>query len=67
MKSLLAAALSFFVPGLGQLYKGHFMQAVFWFLLLATAYGLLYWFIFALIPVLLHIICVLQAYFMDND
>ena len=51
MKSFLAAILSLFIPGLGQLYKGHFVQAI----------------IFALVPIVLHIICILQAYFMDNE
>ena len=67
MKSFLAAILSLFVPGLGQLYKGHFVQAIIWFLVVGAAYGLLYWFIFALVPFVLHIICILQAYFMDNE
>ena len=62
MKSFLAAILSLFIPGLGQLYKGHFVQAIIWFLVVGAAYGLLYWFIFVL-----HIICILQAYFMDNE
>lgn len=50
MKSFLAAILSLFIPGLGQLYKGHFVQAIIWFLVVGAAYGLLYWFIFALVP-----------------
>ena len=67
MKSFLAAILSLFIPGLGQLYKGHFVQAIIWFLVVGAAYGLLYWFFFALVPIVLHIICILQAYFMDNE
>ncbi len=67
MKSFLAAVLSLFIPGLGQLYKGHFIQAVVWFLVVSSSYGILSWFIFILIPIVLHIICILQAYFMDND
>ena len=67
MKSFLAAILSLFIPGLGQLYKGHFVQAIIWFLVVGAAYGPLYWFIFALVPIVLHIICILQAYFMDNE
>ena len=51
MKSFLAAILSLFVPGLGQLYKGHFVQAIIWFLVVGAAYGLLYWFVFALVPI----------------
>ena len=51
MKSFLAAILSLFIPGLGQLYKGHFVQAILWFLVVGAAYGLLYWFIFALVPI----------------
>lgn len=67
IKSFLAAVLSLFVPGLGQLYKGHFVQAIVWFLVVGAAYGLLYWFVFALVPIVLHIICILQAYFIDNE
>lgn len=67
MKSFLAAVLSLFIPGLGQLYKGHFIQAVIWFLVVSSSYGILSWFIFIFIPIVLHIICILQAYFMDND
>ena len=44
-----------------------FLAAIFWFLVVGAAYGLLYWFIFALVPIVLHIICILQAYFMDNE
>ena len=61
MKSFLAAILSLFIPGLGQLYKGHFVQAILWFLVVGAAYGLLYWFIFALVPIVLHIICILPV------
>jgi TM2 domain-containing membrane protein YozV len=28
----LAAVLSFFIPGLGQLYNGKFLRAIFWFI-----------------------------------
>ncbi len=67
MKSLLAAVLSVFIPGLGQLYKGHLVMAIIWFLVIAAAYGFLYWFVFAIVPIILHIICVFQAYFIDNE
>lgn len=67
MKSLLAAILSVIIPGLGQLYKGHFVQAIIWFLVVGGAYALLYHYIFAIIPILLHICCVVQAYFLRNE
>lgn len=67
MKSLLAAVLSLVIPGLGQLYKGHFVQAIVWFLVVGAAYGLLYHFIFALIPIILHLCCVVQAYFLRSE
>jgi TM2 domain-containing membrane protein YozV len=52
----IAAVLSFFVPGLGQLYKGRFFAGLFWFLAVGLGYILL------VIPgVILHIFCVLFA------
>lgn len=32
--SVLAAVLSLIIPGLGQLYKGHIIMAIIWFLIL---------------------------------
>jgi TM2 domain-containing membrane protein YozV len=65
-KSILASALSLFVPGLGQLYKGHFIQAVIWFLIVSGAYVTMTWFLFLPIPIFLHLLCILQAFFMDE-
>lgn len=67
MKSFLAALLSLIIHGLGQLYKGYFFQAVLWFIVVCVAYTFLYQFIFALIPILLHIACVVQAYVMPKE
>ncbi len=67
MKSFLAALLSLVIPGLGQLYKGCFLQAVLWFIVVGAAYTLLYHYIFALIPILLHIACIVQAYVMPKE
>jgi TM2 domain-containing membrane protein YozV len=56
--SLLAGLLSLFIPGLGQLYRGRFFAAVFWFVLTAAGYACFF------IPgVVLHILCVLSALF----
>jgi len=53
----LAAVLSFFIPGLGQLYGGRLLAATVWFL----ATGFAYWAI--LVPgFLLHAICIWSAY-----
>ena len=53
----LAAALSFFVPGLGQLYSGRILAAALWFL--GTAFA--YWAV--LIPgFIAHAICIWSAY-----
>ncbi|AKQ69494.1 hypothetical protein A176_006406 [Myxococcus hansupus] len=55
---LIAGVLSFFIPGLGQLYKGQFIRAVLWFLMVGAGYWLL------LIPgFVLHVFCVLGAAF----
>lgn len=61
--SLLAAVLSIFIPGLGQLYKGHILMAIVWFLILGGGY----YFSFSMgfpypISILLHVICVIHAY-----
>jgi hypothetical protein len=52
----LAAVLSFFVPGLGQLYKGQFVSAVFWFVFVGMGY------VAPILPgLILHFFCVLGA------
>lgn len=52
----LAAVLSFFVPGLGQLYKGQILNGIVWFFLVGMGYMALF------VPGLfLHFFCVLGA------
>jgi hypothetical protein len=52
----LAAVLSFFVPGVGQLYKGQFLNGVFWFVFVSMGYVAL------ILPgLILHFFCVLGA------
>ena len=52
----LAAVLSFFLPGLGQLYKGQFINAIVWFFIVMCGYAAL------IVPgVVLHFFCVLGA------
>lgn len=55
---IVAGLLSFFIPGLGQLYKGQLIRAILWFLL--TPVG--YWF-FVVPGVIMHFFCVLTAVF----
>ncbi len=53
---ILAGVLSFFIPGLGQLYKGMFLSAVLWFLFTSVGYFLL------VFPgIILHFFCVISA------
>ncbi|MDY7225944.1 hypothetical protein [Hyalangium rubrum] len=53
---VIAGALSFFVPGLGQLYKGQFWGALLWFLFTGVGYALL------VFPgIILHFFCVVSA------
>ena len=53
----LAGLMSLFVPGLGQLYKGQWLNAVAWFLVVAAGYAAL------VIPgILLHACCILGAF-----
>jgi hypothetical protein len=52
----LAAVLSFFLPGLGQLYKGQIVNAICWFLFVGLGYMAL------IVPgLILHFCCVLGA------
>jgi len=52
----LAAVLSFFVPGLGQLYKGQILNGIVWFLVVGIGYLAL------IVPgLVLHFFCVLGA------
>lgn len=52
----LAAVLSFFVPGLGQLYKGQIIGGILWFLFVCIGYAAL------IVPgLILHFFCVLGA------
>lgn len=52
---VLAGLMSLFVPGLGQLYKGHLFWAAFWFLLTPLGYMLI-------VPgFVLHVLCVYFA------
>ena len=51
-----AAILSFFIPGLGQMYKGNIVAGILWFFTVILGYFLL------VIPgIILHIICVFTA------
>ena len=51
-----AAVLSFFVPGLGQLYKGQFINGLVWFFVVMLGYAAL-----VLPGLILHFFCVLGA------
>jgi TM2 domain-containing membrane protein YozV len=52
-----AAVLSFFIPGLGQIYKGQILNGLVWFFCVAVGYVCL------IIPgALLHICCIYGAY-----
>jgi len=52
----IAALLSFFIPGAGQLYKGHIIRGLFWFVITLIGYSLL------IVPgIVLHLICIVAA------
>jgi len=51
----LAAVLSLFVPGAGQLYTGQFLGGLLWFLLVSAGYTLIFPGIF------LHLLCIASA------
>jgi TM2 domain-containing membrane protein YozV len=52
---VLAAALSLFVPGAGQLYTGNVLSAILWFLLVSAGYTLI------LPGIFLHLFCIAAA------
>jgi TM2 domain-containing membrane protein YozV len=52
----LAAVLSFFVPGLGQLYKGQILNGIVWFFFVLLGYAAL-----VLPGLLLHLFCIIGA------
>lgn len=64
--SFAAALLSACVPGLGQLYKGHLVIAIVWFLFISGLYCLVS-IIWPLFPgaIMAHLICILHAFLMD--
>ncbi|RZF21698.1 hypothetical protein DAY19_08395 [Halobacteriovorax vibrionivorans] len=51
-----AAVLSFLIPGLGQLYKGQFLNSIAWFCLTLAGY-----FFFFFPGLILHLLCILGA------
>ncbi len=53
---IVAFLLSFFIPGLGQLYKGQFISAVIWFVIVLVGY-----FPFIIPGMLLHFCCMIGA------
>lgn len=52
-----AAVLSFFIPGLGQMYRGQIMEGIFWLIFVVIGYAL-----FILPGLILHIFCIVKAY-----
>jgi TM2 domain-containing membrane protein YozV len=58
----IAAVLSFFIPGLGQLYKGNLGVGFLWFFGCALGYIL-----FIIPGVILHIICIINAASSDKN
>ena len=58
----IAAVLSFFIPGLGQLYKGNIGGGILWFAACAIGYIL-----FIIPGVILHIVCIVNAASSDKN
>ncbi len=52
----LAALLSFIIPGLGQMYRGHLLVGFLWLICVILGYGL-----FFFPGLVLHIICIVKA------
>jgi TM2 domain-containing membrane protein YozV len=52
----IAAVLSFFFPGVGQIYKGHILRGILWLIIVPIGYFML------IIPgLILHLICIIAA------
>lgn len=58
---VVAAFLSLIIPGVGQLYKGHFIAAILWFIVVVLGYAM---FIFP--GIIFHCLCVLGAFLGDT-
>lgn len=53
----IAAVLSFFIPGLGQIYRGKILRGLLWMGLTALGYWML------VVPgLILHLLCIINAY-----
>ena len=52
----IAAILSLFIPGLGQMYKGHILSGLFWLVITPVGY-----FLFLIPGMVLHLICIITA------
>ena len=52
----LAALLSFIIPGAGQMYRGHVIRGLIWFVCVVLGY-----FAFVVPGVILHLACILFA------
>jgi TM2 domain-containing membrane protein YozV len=59
--NVISALASVFVPGLGQLLQGRLLAAVLFFICIAAGYALWFLLIPAIIGVLLHLWCILDA------
>ena len=53
----IAAVLSFFIPGLGQIYKGQIFNGIAWMIFVPVGYLL-----FVLPGLVLHLLCIIGAY-----
>lgn len=56
-QSGVAAVMSFFIPGLGQIFRGQIMEAVFWFIFCVVGYV-----VFFPIGIVVHVACIAKAY-----
>jgi hypothetical protein len=56
-----AAVLSFFIPGLGQIYKGQIINGLFWLFIIIPLGYVLGSFCFFIPGILLHLLCILGA------
>ncbi len=58
--SFLCGVLSFFIPGLGQLFRARFLAAIGWFVIVGLIDLFLFWTYF--VPVLAHLAAAFDAY-----
>tara|TARA_Y100000401_G_C8321305_1_gene225427 strand:+ start:394 stop:630 length:237 start_codon:yes stop_codon:yes gene_type:complete len=57
--NLIAAILSFLIPGMGQMYLGSVLLGIVWLLFTIVSWGFFFW--FPVIPLGMHLVAIIDA------